>query len=58
MNTPFKKVQEMRGLRNDEVISYYFTKMATAAQNRQAYVKQLEVYYFSVKPRLNSVVLR
>lgn len=48
----------MRGLRNDEVISYYFTKMATAAQNRQAYVKQLEVYYFSVKPRLNSVVLR
>jgi hypothetical protein len=30
-NTPFKKVQELRGLRNDEVISYYFTKMATAA---------------------------
>ena len=58
VNTPFKKVQELRGLRNDEVISYYFTKMQTATQNRQAYLKQLDIFYFSVKPRLNSVVLK
>lgn len=58
MNTPFKKIQELRGLRNDEVISYYFSRMQSAAQNRQAYLKQLEAFYFSVKPRLNTVVLR
>jgi hypothetical protein len=41
VNTPFKKIQELRGLRNDEVISYYFHMMSGELPNKQAYLRQL-----------------
>jgi hypothetical protein len=32
--------------------------MSIATNQRQAYLKQLDIYYFSAKPKLNTVVLR
>jgi hypothetical protein len=58
INTPFKKIQDQRGLRNEEIIGYYFNVMQSDAPNKQAYLRQLELYYFKEKPKLNTVVLR
>ena len=41
VTTRFKKIRELRGLRTDEVISYYFHMMSGELPNKQAYLRQL-----------------
>lgn len=57
-NIPFKQVQDRYSLRNEEVIMYFFQQVYDQPDSKLSLIKELDVYYFIVKPKLNTVVLK